>query len=235
LDASPLRSPTFGQEARDRVAVLPFGMVEEHGPHMSLDTDIRIAEALAEDAVEEADAPALRFPVQPHGTARSTRQLPGTLALSERTLEGLVADLVDELDRHGVPAALLLSAHASQSHMAVLHGVADDRDGEGMRLGATTPWARMMEAAGGGKLAAAPAWDGHAGTLETSWMLHLHPDRVDDDRPGADKWEPRDETGPGYRGDPSAATAEIGAEVHRLGVEAAAGLVEELADRARIA
>lgn len=228
MDAAPLRSPTFGEEAPDRVAVLPFGMVEEHGPHMSLDTDVRIADALADAVVERADVPAMRFPVQPHGNARSTRALPGTLVVSQETLRGLVDDLLDELARHDVPATLLLSAHASQSHMAVLHEAAGDRDDLAAR--ATTPWTHLVEEAGGTLLEAAPEWDGHAGTLETSWMLHLHPDRVDSDRPGPDRWEPRDETGPGYRGDPSAASAEVGAEVHRLGVE---GTVEEVEGLAR--
>lgn len=233
MDAAPLRSATFGDEAPRRVALLPFGMVEEHGPHLPLDTDIRIADALTTAVADRADAPTLRFPVQPHGNARSTRALPGTLVVSQGTLRSLVDDLLDELARHDVPAVLLLSAHASQSHMVVLHEAAGDRDDLAAR--ATTPWTHLVEKAGGTLLEAAPEWDGHAGTLETSWLMHLHPHRVDDDRPGPDRWEPRDETGPGYRGDPSAASAEVGAGVHRLGVEAVAGVVEELAEAAGIA
>lgn len=153
-----------------RVAVLALGSVEQHGPHLPLDTDIAIARWLAA-GVAARIAGAIALPALELGAASEHAAFPGTLSLSPATFTAVVADLLRSLAPHGFARAFVFSAHggnlgalraardalrAAAAPCALV--VCDDPDGVAARL------ARV-----GAESGIAPREQGHhAGEVETS-------------------------------------------------------------------
>jgi creatinine amidohydrolase len=163
-----------------RLAIVPLGATEQHGPHLPFATDTLVADALAARlAARLADAVAL--PAIPVGCSVEHMGFPGTLDLAPPTLVALVTDLLRALARHGVGEALVFSAHGG--NVATLREATP-------ALEAAAPGLRVVIAADLDRLTArlhaeaarfgvGPEAAGHhAGEVETSIMLALHPELV---------------------------------------------------------
>jgi mycofactocin system creatininase family protein len=143
-----------------RLLVVPVGSLEQHGPHLPLDTDTRIAEAVARRACAGRAGVALA-PAFCIGASGEHADFPGTLSIGT---EALTACLI-ELGRHASlhwPAMLLVNGHGGNA-AAVEAAVA--------RLGYEGRAAHAWHAG-------LPGGDAHAGRFETSVMLALAPDAV---------------------------------------------------------
>ncbi len=87
-------------EARDAfaagaVALLPIGATEAHGPHLPLDTDVRLSEGVARRAaalLEAAGTPALVLPSLAYGVSFVGTSFAGTLPVTAETFTLLVRD-----------------------------------------------------------------------------------------------------------------------------------------------
>ncbi len=106
----------FVREKPWQVAVLPFGATEPHNLHMPYGTDTFQVEALGRAACErayQAGARVVLLPAMPFGVNTNYFKVPGSLACSvtPTTLLALLTDLVDSLERQGVPKLLLLNGH----------------------------------------------------------------------------------------------------------------------------
>src|SRR4030081_1452778 len=79
--------------SRGPLLAVPLGSTEQHGPHLPLDTDTRIATALAAGLARRRDdgvvAPAL-----PYGASGEHAGFPGTLSVGTPALELLLVELV---------------------------------------------------------------------------------------------------------------------------------------------
>jgi creatinine amidohydrolase len=98
------------------VAVLPFGATEPHNLHMPYGTDNYQVEIIAERACAQAygrGAKVILLPTIPFGVNTNHLRVPGALTCSvtPTTLLRLLSDLVDSLERQGVPKLLLLNGH----------------------------------------------------------------------------------------------------------------------------
>ena len=143
-----------------RLLVVPVGSLEQHGPHLPLDTDTRIAEAVARRACAGRAGVALA-PAFCVGASGEHADFPGTLSIGT---EALTACLI-ELGRHASlhwPALLLVNGHGGNA-AAVEAALA--------RLGYEGRAAYAWHAG-------LPGGDAHAGRFETSVMLALAPDAV---------------------------------------------------------
>ena len=148
---------------RDTPAILavPIGSCEQHGPHLPLDTDIRIATALAEglaDKYDEGDV--LVTPPLTISASGEHAGFPGTLSIGTAVFEQVVVELVRSADWSG--GVVLVNGHGGnrmpvERAVRLLHA-------EGRKV--LTWWPRV---AGG---------DAHAGDTETSMMLAIAPDLV---------------------------------------------------------
>ena len=151
--------PTVEKNLR-RLLVVPVGSLEQHGPHLPLDTDTRIAVAVARRACQGRAAVALA-PALPVGASGEHAAFPGTLSIGA---EALTACLI-ELGRHASlhwPALLLVNGHGGNV-TAVEAAVGRLR----YESRACLAWH-----------AALPEGDAHAGRSETSVMLALAPGAV---------------------------------------------------------
>jgi creatinine amidohydrolase len=235
-----LHWPDVGDATRaGSVALLPFGAVEEHGPHLPLGTDIDLAAALADHICEAAGL--IRLPTMPYGQVWSLARFPGSLSVRDEILVGLITDLADGLRRGGVTGLVLFTAH----------------------LGNVTALRTATRALAdtGGLPAIALAYPGleqvadevrdsprshpsimHADELETSLMLALHPEKVDPDRAVAEypeyppdfgvapiRWDTLSRSG--VFGDATAASAEKGTKIVEQVVATACEIIQAWRDR----
>lgn len=91
--------------------IVPLGALEQHGPHLPLDTDKRIAEAVASRAAERAGR-CVVAPCQAVGASSHHLMFPGTASLTERTLRDVLVETTRSLLGHGFGSAYLVTGHA---------------------------------------------------------------------------------------------------------------------------
>lgn len=167
-----------GIEAGRDTVVVPFGAVEQHGPHLPLGTDAIFGDELGRLVAERLDAflaPTVRVGCSSHHLAFA-----GTLSLEEQTFHLVAADVARALASHGFRRIVLLPTHGGNFRPL---GEAVQKMGqiEGARVITFPNVSLLLEAIlpVAGSLGMTPAEGGvHAGEWETSMMLALRPDLV---------------------------------------------------------
>lgn len=100
-------------EVRDqiRVALMPVGATEQHGPNMTFETDTRIAHEVARRLAKAVHPLALVLPPLPFGVSYHHLGFPGTLSISEATLHAVLIDLATSLKHHGIEKIVFVNGH----------------------------------------------------------------------------------------------------------------------------
>src|SRR5258708_32312578 len=80
--------------AENRVAVLPVGTVEQHGPHLPLVTDVLTATEMSRLAVERMPREAVLLPPVYYSFNEHHLAFPGTIAVEGATIVNCVTDIV---------------------------------------------------------------------------------------------------------------------------------------------
>jgi creatinine amidohydrolase len=156
---------TWTEVADDRPTTLlvPLGSTEQHGPHLPLDTDTRVAVAWCE-ALAEGRPGVVVGPAIPVGSSGEHEGFPGTISIGQEALEVLAVELVRSATRW-VDEVVLVCGHGGNAEP--VRRAVDLLVSEGRRVHALFP--RL-------------AGDAHAGRTETSLLLHVAPDVVRLDR-----------------------------------------------------
>lgn len=217
------------------IALLPFGAIEEHGPHLPLGTDALAAGSLASLICDAADV--IELPVMPYGQVWSLEHFDGSLSVSDDTLISLVLELAQGLERVGVKGLVLLSAHLGNAAALKKASRALEERGGIPALVLTYPGLSAVAREVREAPESHPAIM-HADELETSIMLALHPDQVRMDDAVAEypeypphfdvaavRWDTVSDSG--VFGDATAATPAKGEALVSRVVDAAASLISE--------
>lgn len=179
-----LTSPDFAEAVKKSggVCLVPLGVVERHGDHLALGTDLLMIRSLAERAVLRE--PAVIFPPYYLCQIQENKNYPGTIAIRSSLQFELLDAVCEEIARNGLTKILLLNGHGGNEFF--LPQFMFDRLTR--RRPYTTYLVRLaawMEAGTrdpGWKERMQSPFDYHAGEIETSMMLAAHPDKVRMDR-----------------------------------------------------
>ncbi|MFM8862474.1 MAG: mycofactocin biosynthesis peptidyl-dipeptidase MftE [Acidimicrobiia bacterium] len=191
-------------DGRRPVLVVPVGSLEQHGPHLPLDTDTRIAKAVATGAVTRLDDGVLG-PTIPVGASGEHGDFDGTLSIGTEALAAMLIELVRSADVFA--GTVLVNGHGG--NLEALRRVQDLSTAEGRRV---LVWSPSM-----------PGADAHAGRTETSLLLAIDASCVRADAMAPGVTEPLGElvdrlrrdgvravSPTGVLGDPTGASAEEG-------------------------
>lgn len=188
----------------ERLLVVPAGSCEQHGPHLPLDTDTRIAVAVCEGLAAHTDRVLVAPPIAV-GASGEHAGFPGTLSIGTEVLSEVVVELVRSADRFA--GVLVVNAHGGNGPGLAAAEVICTSEGRAALI----------------HHVAFPGGDAHAGRTETSILLALCPDLVRMDRAAPGVTAPIEELMPrlqseglaavtptGVLGDPSGANVEEG-------------------------
>jgi mycofactocin system creatininase family protein len=155
-----------------QLLVVPVGSLEQHGPHLPLDTDTRIAVAVAARACAGRSGVGLA-PAIAIGASGEHADFPGTLSIGSAALSTVLVELGRHASLHW-PAMLLVNGHGG--NVTAIRDAAAKLSDEGRGCHA---WHAAVPTEN-------PGNDAHAGRMETSIMLALAPDdvRLDHAAPG---------------------------------------------------
>ena len=186
-------SEAFAALDRDRlIAVLPVGATEQHGPHLPMSVDARVADALVAGLIERLpeDSPALFLPTQAVGKSDEHLRYPGVLSHSAGTLIAMWCEIGACVARSGVRKMVLLNSHGG--NVPVMDIVARELRVRHRMLAFCVNWFGLGTPEGLYE-ADELAHGVHAGDMETSVMLALDPanvamERARDFRPRNAEW-----------------------------------------------
>jgi creatinine amidohydrolase len=220
---------------RTRTVYIPFGSVEEHGPHLPLSTDTIQAYEVGKKAAQRI--PLFVAPPIHYGYCRSTACHPGTISISTTTLKGILGDLIRSLRLQGLKNFIVLSGHAGGAHCMALQDIGEELITEfaDITIAVVTEYDLAKDA---GKDLIITAGDAHAGEIETSRIMHTHPHLV---KGIGEKEFPQFPRGilvrnkrkfwpNGVWGDPTQATPEKGRQLEELVVDRIVELALRLAN-----
>ncbi len=157
--------------ACDGVSILPIGVLEPHGPHLPLGSDMFEAHAAACRAAERE--PAIVFPPYPYGINHEAAHLPGSVVIRRDVVLALLENICDEMARHGLRKIILFSGHGGNRFVIPLFVqtlVEKDK--------AYTIYEARVSVSTEARSKLETDETGHAGEQETSTLLYLTPDLV---------------------------------------------------------
>jgi creatinine amidohydrolase len=230
---------------RDAVLIQPIGAIEQHGPHLPIDTDAATVTEVAERAAREVgDGTALVLPTIAWGLSPYWMPYAGTITLRPETILSLLVDIGSSVAGHGFGRMVILNGHGGN---AGIIGVAATQVAVyGVRAVALSYWS-LLGAELGELAPADQGLIGHAGQAETSLQLRLQPERVDPAYAKLDEWtdltemarsplmtaayappQPHIEAPNGIYGNPTRADAAIGEAIIQTAAERLADLIRDL-------
>src|SRR5207249_1748150 len=157
--------------------LLPFGILEKHGPHLPLGNDLLNVRYVALNAAQQEYA--IVFPEYYFGQIFEAKHQPGTVAYSARLQHELLQETTDEMARNGCKRVIIVNGHGGNNSLLPYFAQSQletPHDYVVYVLGI------MRSAQGEPKHKTNPATDMHAGESETSVSLIARPDLAHLDR-----------------------------------------------------
>jgi creatinine amidohydrolase len=173
-----LTSPQFVKavELSGGVCVIPLGIIEKHGPHLPLGTDLFESREAATTAAKKEYA--VVYPPYFVGQIFEARHQPGAVAYSNELMWKMLEETCNELSRNGLKKIVLVNGHGGNSSFLQYFcqsQLAARKDYIVVLFQERTnpAYSKEIESLKKAKL------DGHAGEEETAMMSYIRPDLVD--------------------------------------------------------
>lgn len=216
------------QEAAPSLALIPTGSTEQHGPHGPMATDTIIAESIAERAAEETET--LLLPGIDVGISREHSTFPGSLFLPPKVFRAQLREIILSASDSGIEKFVVVNGHGG--NVSSIQEVCRDLYHDYNLKAIEWTWFNAV---------AAPEM-GHAGKLETSLIMHLREELINNPiQKGVKSWgkkihgtriayETKEFAENGVVGDPTKATKEKGEELFKKSVDKLTDLVRDFLD-----
>jgi creatinine amidohydrolase len=160
------------------LCLLPLGVVEKHGDHLPLGTDMFVAQAVSKRAAEIE--PAIVFPYYFLGQISIARHYKGCINPSHKLQMEALLEMCDEIGRNGFKKIIIVSSHGGNSNfLPYFHQEFPRLDREYGVYIYSTGYFRAEQRRAISEMAKADDLGAHAGLSETSVMMHIRPDLVD--------------------------------------------------------
>jgi creatinine amidohydrolase len=156
--------------------LLPFGILEKHGAHMPLGTDLLNVRHVTLAAVQQEYA--VVFPEYYFGQIFEARHQPGTVAYSLNLQLELLQETTDEMARNGCKKVLIVNGHGGNEHLLPLFAQAQMAQPHDYVVYVLWPMAKQAK----GRPEQKDKVDMHGGESETSRMMVSRPSLVHMDR-----------------------------------------------------
>ena len=163
---------------RGKVILLPIGHTEQHGFHLPLMVDTVIIDAIAKGTTAQVPTRSFAVPVMPYGVSTHRSSFAATLNAGGRAFEDFWVAVIDVLVARGFDRFYLMSGHGGNSSFLV--NVVKYVGERHRRIFCATAFLHTSGSIGAAALdkyrTSKIGGMGHAGELETSYMLHLRPE-----------------------------------------------------------
>jgi creatinine amidohydrolase len=161
----------------NKTCILPIGILEKHGPHVPIGSDlIRVREYASRATQKEY---AVVFPDYFYGQINEAKHQPGIFALPERVVWDLLEHTCDEIARNGFNKIIIINGHGGNPEL-IKYFIQTRLEKE--RNYAVYFFQPSSDSVFSIQLAALrrsdPRTDQHAGERETSEVLYFRPDLV---------------------------------------------------------
>lgn len=112
-----LTAPDFVKavELSNGICILPAGIMEKHGPHLPLSTDMILAREIASRAAELEYA--IVFPEFYFGQIYEARHQPGTVAYSTELVWNMLEETCEEMSRNGIKKIIIVNGHGGNNNL----------------------------------------------------------------------------------------------------------------------
>jgi len=175
-----LTAPDFVKalELSEGICLLPAGIIEKHGPHLPLSTDLILSREIASRAAEQEYA--LVFPEFYFGQIYEARHQPGTVAYSPELVWKMLEETCDEMARNGVRKIVIVNGHGGNTNLFSYFCQAQLAKQKDYLVVLFQPNDRAVDRATAEMRTT--DYGGHADEVETSMVYAVRPDLVHADR-----------------------------------------------------
>jgi creatinine amidohydrolase len=230
MQLANMKWPEIAALSKDTPVVFPIAALEQHGHHMPLFTDSLLLGAIIERVAAELNREVLFAPLTWLGNSDHHLDFVGTLSAPPRVYLDSLAGLCENFIQHGFKRLVFINGHGGNDvpgKQATFEVRQKHRDRADLLILFGTYWT-LADPTKESRIKFAQHEMGHACEWETSMMLRIRPELVDDYaaaapvefgnpfQPGFRAWITRDRTKPGHIGSPHLATAEKGEELLRI-------------------
>ncbi len=170
-----LTAPEFIQAIAkaESTCLIPMGILEKHGPHLPLGTDLIACREIALRAASNEYS--LVFPEYYFGQIYEAKHQPGTMAYSPQLVWNILQETCDELSRNGVKKIILVNGHGGNNNFLHYFCQAQLSSRKDYAVILFSPQSDSTVEEKISKLRKTK-FDGHAGEIETSMMMAHHPE-----------------------------------------------------------
>jgi len=172
------------------VCILPLGVIEKHGPHMPLGTDLLDVRAMVIEAVKEEYA--VVYPEFYAGQINEARHQPGTISYSPDLVWQLLLETCNEIARNGFEKIIFVNGHGGNNSLLpyfCMSLLSEKLDFAVYLFQPQTDPKEHQKVEELMKQLPPGAAGGHAGSTETSTMMNVRPELINMDMANAQSGE----------------------------------------------
>ena len=177
-----LTAPEFisAVEKSSKTCIIPIGVMEKHGAHLPLGTDVYLAREYALRAASEEYT--VVFPNYYFSQINEARHQPGTISYSPELIWKILQETLDELNRNGFDKIILVNGHGGNNAFLTYFGLAQLSEERNYSLYWFRPRANKEVKKLAVELTQSDKYDSHAGNSESSMMASAQPSKIHLDR-----------------------------------------------------